>query len=766
MKAVLLAGGFGTRLRPMTCTHPKPLVKLLGKPVLSYILDWLHQNRADDVSLTLAYLPESIESYLETRPENGMQFHCFREETPLGTAGSVKAAVQNATEPLLIVSGDGVCDFDLQQALHFHRETGAQVTILCKKVDDPRSYGLVYADENGRVTGFCEKPDWNAVSTDLANTGIYILEPEVLSEIPTGEAFDFSKDLFPKLLEKQYHLSAFCAEGYWCDIGDFSAYLSCQRDILAGKLRPPVPALADGIFAKEALPAGQYDLVPPVYIGKNVSIGDGAVIGPNAVLCDGCFVGQRAKIQGSVLLPSSVLQDGAGMNGAVLCENAVLECGAELFEDSVVGAGSVVGKHVSVGPHVKIWPKKRIEDGMRVSGNIKYGSPQAGLFSESGICSAQGMPLDAVSCAKFGLALAQSSVGSRVGLATDGKPASRAAYHILAGTLTAQGSSVWNFGDGFLSELYFFTAFCNLPAGVFICEKYGKIQICLCCAGGLPLPRGVRREIESCYQNGDFSRTALSACKEISDMTSLESMYLRELSREAGVPLHNQSVRVLCHNEKIHMLLEDCLFRLEAADGDEITLKINNSGTAVSAFHRECGWVPFDKLLALCCQADFAEGHDVALRTDAPYVLTTLAGAYGRRVLRYLEIPADDADKDARQLALSQLYARDALFLSLRLLGILQKTGKSLPTLLHDLPGFSVRRKVVPIDFPPTKLLEVLHAENATPLREGVALHTARGHVFLMPMPSGKSLRILAEANDYETSRELCGEMEERLRNH
>ena len=249
-------------------------------------------------------------------------------------------------------------------------------------------------------------------------------------------------------------------------------------------------------------------------------------------------------------------------------------------------------------------------------------------------------------------------------------------------------------------------------------------------------------------------------------MTSLESMYLRELSREAGVPLHNQSVRVLCHNEKIHMLLEDCLFRLEAADGDEITLKINNSGTAVSAFHRECGWVPFDKLLALCCQADFAEGHDVALRTDAPYVLTTLAGAYGRRVLRYLEIPADDADKDARTLALSQLYARDALFLSLRLLGILQKTGKSLPTLLHDLPGFSVRRKVVPIDFPPTKLLEVLHAENATPLREGVALHTARGHVFLMPMPSGKSLRILAEANDYETSRELCGEMEERLRNH
>ena len=125
MKAVLLAGGFGTRLRPMTCTHPKPLVKLLGKPVLSYILDWLHQNRADDVSLTLAYLPESIEAYLETRPENGMQFHCFREETPLGTAGSVKAAVHSATEPLLIVSGDGVCDFDLQQALRFHRETGA-----------------------------------------------------------------------------------------------------------------------------------------------------------------------------------------------------------------------------------------------------------------------------------------------------------------------------------------------------------------------------------------------------------------------------------------------------------------------------------------------------------------------------------------------------------------------------------------------------------------------------------------------------------------
>ncbi len=766
MKAVVLAGGFGTRLRPLTCTVPKPMAKLLGRPVLSYILELLRANGADEVVLTAAYMPERITSYLSAHAPKSMRIHTVVEEEPLGTAGSVRKAVGELKEPILVISGDCICDFDLKSAFLTHCQGDAAATILCTRVRDPREYGLVQTDDTGRVTGFCEKPDWSAVSTDAANTGIYILNPEALRLIPQDTPFDFSKDLFPLLLEKGLPLNAQRVEGYWCDIGDLTAFRTCQADLLCGKARLTLSTVADGVYASAALPAGDYQLVPPVYIGENTHIGKGAVIGPNTVLGDGCCIGQNCKIRESVLLENVSAADRAVVNSAVVCENATLRFGAQVYENSAVGAGCVIGAHTCIGPNVRIWPKKAVENGMRVSGNIKYGAAKTEAFSDNGVFSLHGADLDPVTVAAVGRSIASSACGKKVGVATDGAHASKAVSQVLAGTMAAQGSSVWNFGACFCAQMYFFTAFCSLQLGIYISERNGRICLRLVTAGGLPLKRSAEREIESRLQNSDFCRITPKDCKEISDMKSMEAMYLRELIREAGTALRNQSVSIRCPNEKINMLMEDCLYRLEVKTGDEITFKINKEGTSVSAFHRDCGWVPFDKLLTICCRAEFESGHDVALSTDAPYAITMLAGANGRRAMRYCRTPADDSDRNARALALRQLYVRDALFLCLRLLGILQKSGKTLPQVLRELPEFSVRRRTVSIDFPPTELLSVLHLENAAPQKEGVEIQMPNGRVFLLPQKSGKRLQIFAEAKSYEISRELCGEIEERLAKH
>lgn len=766
MKAVILAGGFGTRLRPLTCTKPKPMATLLGKPVLSYILDWLHAAGVDEAVLTTAYLPDCIEAYLASGVPAGMRVRTRREHTPLGTAGSVKAAADGWEEPFFVVSGDCICDFDLQRALDFHTQSRAQATIVATHVRDPREYGLVYADEAGRVTGFCEKPDWNAVAADTANTGIYVLSPEALRGVPEEKPYDFSGDLFPEMLRTGAPLFAHVARGYWCDIGDLSAYRACQRDMLDGKLRLPLPAVADGVFAAGELPQGEYQIIPPVYIGRHVAIERGAAVGPYTVVGDGCYIGKNAKLMGSVLLDDVAVYDNAVVNFAVLCENAVLKSGAQVYEDSAVGARCVLGSSVRVGPNVKIWPEKRIENGVRVSHNIKYGAPRAALFSERGICGLSGVELGPAAIAALGRSIASCALGGKIGVATDAKPLSRAAYHILAGSMAAQGSSVWNFGDCFLTQMYFFTAFCSLQMGVFISSGAGKVRLHLCSTGGLPLPRRVEREIEARCKNDDFTRVSPQACKEISDMASMQAMYLRELTREAGVPLQNQSVAVHCKNERVQMLMEDCLYRLGAKSGDEVTFRFGGDGTTVSAFHRECGWIPHDKLLAICCKADFAEGRDVALQSDAPYAISRLAHCYGRRALRYSRSPADERDRDARRLACSLLYVRDALFLSVRLLGLLQRTGKTLGDLVRELPAFYVSRKSVPIDFSPTELLEVLRDENAEPQNEGVALQTDKGRVLLVPQRSGRRLYMLAESASFEASRELSGDVEARLRRH
>lgn len=766
MKAVILAGGFGTRLRPLTCTLPKPMAKLLGKPVLSYILDLLKAHGASDVTLTTAYMPEVIAEYIREYPAQNMLLRCAAETQPLGTAGSVKAALGDEKEPILIVSGDGLCDFDLTEILAFHREKGAAVTIVTAKVEDPREYGLVHTDADGAVTGFCEKPDWNGISTSCANTGIYVLDPEILTYIPENQSFDFSKDLFPLLLQKKLPVYGFCAAGYWCDIGDLTAYRTCQADMLAGKVRLSLPAVASGVYADGELPEGQYQIVPPVCIGKDVVIGAGAVIGPNTVVGDGSYIGKNAKISESILLQNTAVYDCAVVNQAVICENAVLKYGAQVFEESAVGAECVVGSHACVGPQVSVWPKKYIDNGARVSGNLKYGVPKFELFADNGIFGLSGVELDPVRLSLLGRSIASSAFGKKVGIAADNTRTARAAYHILSGAMAVQGSSVWNFGECLLPQLYFYTAFCSLQSGIYISEHGGKLRLQLFCAGGLPLPRSIQREIEARFRGGDFHRIAPDGAKEISDMESLESMYLRELAREAGTSLKGQSVSVRCPNEKINMLLEDCLYRLEAQSGDEITLKINYNGTQVSAFHRVCGWIPHDKLLAICCQAEFADGRDVAVSFDAPYVLSHMAAAHGRRAIRYLRTPADDSDRDARTLALEQLYVRDALFLSIRLLGLLQRSGKTLSALLGGVPQFFVRRRTVPIKFSPTELLSVLHSPNAVPQKEGVLVETENGRVLLIPQKSGRKLQIFAESASYETACELCGDIEEKLRRH
>lgn len=766
MKAVILAGGFGTRLRPLTCTVPKPMATLLGRPVLSYILELLKAHGATDVTLTTAYMPEVIAQYIEAYPKQGMHLRCVEETQPLGTAGSVKAALGDEKEPILIVSGDGICDFNLTEILKFHREKGAAVTIVTTEVQDPREYGLVHTDADGAVIGFCEKPDWNGVSTSCANTGIYVLDPEVLDDIPEKQSFDFSKDLFPLLLRKKLPIFGYLAAGYWCDIGDLTAYRTCQADMLAGEVHFSRRAVAGGVYAEEALPEGEYQLVPPVYIGRDVTIGAGAVIGPNTVIGSGSYIGKGAKVCESILLQNTAVYDKAVVNQAVICENAVLKYGAQVFEESAVGADCVIGSHACVGPQACIWPKKYIANGTHVSGNLKYGVSRTELFSDYGICGLAGVELDPVRLSLLGRSIASSAIGKKIGIAADSASTGHAAYHILAGSLAVQGSSVWNFGECLLPQLYFYTAFCSLQSGIYISEHGGKLRLQVFCAGGLPLPRSVQREIEARFHGGDFCRISPDGAKEISDMESLEAVYLRELTREAGASLKGQSVHVRCPNEKINMLLEDCLYRLETQNGDEITLKLNYDGTQVSAFHRECGWIPHDKLLAICCQADFESGRDVAVAFDAPYALTVMAAAHGRRTVRYLRTPADDSDRDARLLALEQLYVRDALFLSIRLLGVLQRSGKSLPVLLHTVPQFFVRRRTVPIRFSPTDLMTVLHAPNAVPQKEGVLLENENGRVLLIPQKSGKKLRIFAESASYETACELCGDIEEKLSGH
>lgn len=759
MNAVIMAGGEGSRLRPLTCNLPKPLARLCGKPVLEYIFDLLIRHGVSRAAVTLGYLADMIESqYGEGYRQLQLEF--VTEERPMGTAGGVALAARHWQEPFLVISGDAMCDLDLTQARRQHEQTGAAVTILGVEVEDPREYGLMQTDAQGRVIGFVEKPAWGQVTTNLANTGIYLLRPDVMALVPEGRPFDFAKDLFPALMERGEDIYCCTMQGYWCDIGDLGAYLRCQRDMMDHKVQCALPAAAQdssGIFLRTTLPQGDYTLLPPVFIGEEVEIAHGAVIGPYAVLDDGCIIGERTKIRSSVLLQNTSISSGAALTGALCCAGASVRRHARLFEGCAVGERAIIGAGAVLQPEVAVWPQKQVESGAVAQAHVKYGNQPSVLFDDGGIGGEEGLPLRPESCAALGQAIGSIKNCKKTGVACDGTGSAKVLALALMSGLMSAGSHVWNFGDCFEAQLSFFTAFCGLGIGVYV-RGGNEPSIGICGEGGLPLPRYLERDIESRMRRGEFHRCAGDACKDIADMSSIRMMYGREMMKQAPDGLEGCSVQVKSDNAQVQEFLEDTLARLGCEPGGGLLLELDETGLRLTA---EEGGRQFsaERLLAICCQREVQQGCDLALPYDAPEILDALAAHAGRSTQRYLSSPADQSDAAARRLSVRQIWVRDGLFRAVKLLGILHETGMSLAQLSDALPPFYVEQKSFALHCPPSMLQSLLGEENsAAPeaAREGLILRKQGGRILITPGKSGRRVNVFAEAKTMEAAQELC----------
>lgn len=762
MKAVIMAGGRGIRLQPLTVTVPKPLAQILGKPVLDRILDLLKSAGVSSAKVTLGYKPEQIEDHLK-QFDNGVKIDCVTETIPLGTAGSVKNAAGDYTDDFIVISGDCFCDYDLTKAVDFHKKSSADLTIVTAKTQDPREYGLVLSDSEGKITGFSEKPDWSTVSSDRANTGIYIVSPKVLNLIPKDKLFDFSKDLFPEMMAENMNLYEFKADGYWCDIGDLAAYRACQEDILSGKTKLTFPTVCEGVYLKSTMPKGNYNIIPPVFIGENVEIADFAEIGPNTVVCDGCYIGGGAKVSHSVMNSCSAVFAGAEVFEAVLCENAVAEENSEIGSNSALGFSAAVGRNSRVINGASVWPEISVPNGGVVSENLIHSKSNSVFLDDNGIEGLLGGGLTPAKCCEIGQALASCKAGKRAGIATDGSTAAEACSRAVTGGLMSSGSHAFDFGSGFLSELQFFTSFCTLGIGIYISEKHGNLRIRLCGEGGLSLSRETERDFEQKLKSTQFDKCDTAKMHNVSDMSSVGLMYRRELLKQSGDMLNGLNAKIICNNNEIAMLMDDALFTLGCSAGDELTFKINSDGTSLSVFHRDCGWVAKDKLLAICCYYELQSGHDIAVPYDAPHILNNMAAEYERRVMRYLRTPPDNSDSEARTLAAKQIFARDGLFMTIKLLGIIKATGYTLTQLLSLLPQFYVKRKSINIGFSPVRIREVLGDRDLSQSREGILYKKPLGRVLIVPSKSGKRVNIFAEGLNFEAAKDLCGEIEEKI---
>ncbi len=531
MQAVVMAGGEGSRLRPLTINRPKPMVPIANRPVMGHIIELLKRHNITDVVATLQYRADDIEKFFGDGSNAGVTMNYSVEPRPLGTAGSVKFADKYLTrdEPFLIISGDALTDFNLTEIVDFHKRVGAAVTITLYRVPTPLEYGVIIVDDAGRIERFLEKPSWGEVISDTVNTGIYVISPEVLDDIEPGTPFDFSKDLFPLLMKRGAPLFGFVANGYWCDVGNIAEYMRATGDLLSGKvnLGETGQHIGGGIYVEDDVDiAPDAQLFGPIYLGTGVRIKGGVVIhGPTAIR-PFTIVDNRVHIDRSIVWRNSYIGEGADLRGAIIGRRCSLKSKSVVFEGAVIGDECTVGEGAVIHPNVKLWPNKEVEAGATVKSSLIWGAQaRRSLFGRYGVTGLVNVDLTPEFAARLSTAFgATLPKGSVVTINRDPHRAPRMIKRAMVSGLPSAGVSVQDLESVPVPVARYYTAVSGATGGVHVrLSPYDQrvVDIRLFDKAGQNLSKASERSIENIFFREDFRRVSFDDLGQIEEVAGL-----------------------------------------------------------------------------------------------------------------------------------------------------------------------------------------------------------------------------------------------------
>jgi len=406
IKAVIMAGGFGTRMRPLTLNVPKPMIPVRNYPIMAHTIELLKKYEINDVLSLLYYQPDKIKSYFKDGSDFGIKMKYVSAVADYGTAGSVKNASDKIDETFLIISGDVVTDFDLQKAILFHYKSKSKATIVLTKISNPLQYGIVITDKDGRIEKFLEKPSWGQVFSDTINTGIYILEPEILDLIPEEEEFDFSKDLFPLMLEKNIPLFGYVLEGYWKDVGSLDEYQNIQLDILFKKINLNYNNNLNGLNLDNANnKISDSAKLHNSILGKGVSIGENVKLS-NTIIGNNVKIKSNTNVYNSTIWNDCIIGSYSDITDNIICSNVTIGDNVTLQENVYISDNCHIGDRVVVTTNVKIWHNKVIENGAILFRSITQNETWVRhIFTDARISGSSNLDISPEFSSKLGSAL-------------------------------------------------------------------------------------------------------------------------------------------------------------------------------------------------------------------------------------------------------------------------------------------------------------------------------------------------------------------------
>lgn len=815
LQVIIMAGGEGSRLRPLTCDLPKPMVPVGNRPVMEYTVDLCRRYGLKDIGVTVMYRPEEIRRHFGDGSGFGVKMTYFEEKEPLGTAGSVKNAAGWVKSTFVVLSGDALTDFDfdLERAVRFHRERKALATLVLKTVPIPLEYGVVITDESGRIRRFLEKPGWGEVFSDRVNTGIYILEPEVLDYIPAGEAYDFSQHLFPHLLGMGKPLYGCVLDGYWCDIGSLEQYRQAQHDLLSGRVNLPL----FGTEEKKGIRLGRGCVIHPtariegpVMVGDYTTVGANAYLGPGTVVGSRCFIGERASLKASVVWDGVYIGHRAELRGAVVCRGARIKDGAALYENSVVGEGSVVEEEARLQPGVKVWPGKYVERETVVRENLIWGNGTSQkIFGCHGVTGKVNVDVTPEFASRLASAFASTVGNGRIGVSSDMAGSSQMMQKSVIAGLLAAGAQVFDLGQIPAPVHRFAVRQHRLDGGIHLRREDGDgIRIYFTGPKGTTIDRNWERKVENLLRRDDFRRAGGGSIGRVVYVPRVMEEYLHHLVgavdaaavKRAGLRL------VLCYDTENLGLIVPALARElgwellgwqrnldfsrrrpEEKILAELTEKVREEEAHLGAWLDsngeemvlvdERGEVISDEALeALMVLVIFRErkGARVVAPVTAPAVLEDIARRYGGEVVRTATAPARRMEAMLRedvagtQGSLPQFFLHfDALAALVRLTHALALTGQSLSHLRGEIPPYYRVARKLPCSWEEKgKIIRSLAegaVEGEIEMLDGVKIYWDDGWTLVLPDADGPYYHVYSEAGTMEAAEELAGDLIEKI---
>lgn len=816
-----MAGGEGTRLRPMTANQPKPLLPVVNKPIMEHVLRLLRRHGITETVVTVQFLAALVRNYFGDGDELGMQLSYATEETPLGTAGSVKNAEDAlADEPFLVISGDALTDIDLTDFIRFHREKGALVTVALKAVPDPLEFGIVITGEDGRIERFLEKPTWGQVFSDTVNTGIYAMQPEVLAHVPAGEQVDWSHDVFPRLLADGLPLYGYIADGYWEDVGTHESYLQAQADVLNRQVDVDIDGfeVSPGVWVGEGAEVDpDAEVKGPVFVGDYAKVEAGAelreftVLGSNVVVQGGAFL-HRAVVHDNVFIGSQV-----ALRGCVIGKNTDVMRGARIEEGAVVGDECVVEEEALISHGVKVYPFKTIEAGAVVNTSVIWESRgQRALFGPRGISGLVNVEITPEHVVRLASAYATTlRKGATVTTARDVSRAARALKRAVIAALTASAINVRDLEVIPTPVARFETATSDAQGGVMLRTTPGdpqSIDIVFLDSDGADLSPGDQRKLERVFSRQEFRRAFPGEIAELTFPARTLDTYTQELLRTVDVSgvreadlkivvdtsggaatlvlpplLGRLGVDVLTVNGKLdetsptgtlaaHMRDMERLGDLVAGSRAAFGVKFDHVGERISVVDETGSLIHDDRALLVLLDLVAAERRSgrIALPVTTTRVAQQVTRFHGTDI-RWTSRSPDELSRAAREgdvlfagdgrggfVVPEFSSAFDGIAAFVRLVGLVARTKLTLSQIDARIPQASVLRRSVPTPWAAKGMVmrQVVEAAGDRPLdtTDGVRIvEPDGGWALVLPDPAEAVTHLWAEGGSHDSASVVLG---------